>query len=164
MHVLSSSAGSNTGHSNVYVKNIADHIDDQGLCQMFEKFGTIKTACVMLDPATKRSRNFGFVKFEVRESAQTAVEQLNNAEVDGRKLLVKFADSDADQKSMTEATPSDNLYVKGLPPTVSEEQLHALFSTYGNVTQLKVLSRPVRAQDALRFARHAPDPPSHPPP
>jgi hypothetical protein len=61
-----SSAGSSAGHSNVYVKNLADHVDDFGLCQMFEKFGVIKTACVMLDPATKRSRNFGFVKFEVR--------------------------------------------------------------------------------------------------
>jgi hypothetical protein len=37
----------------------ADHVDDSALCQLFQKFGSIKTACVMLDPATKRSRNFG---------------------------------------------------------------------------------------------------------
>lgn len=139
----SSPTGSAGGqaHSNLYVRNIDDQVDDAGLRQIFEKFGAIKTACVMLDPTTKRSRNFGFVKFEARESAQEAVQELNNAELQGRKLLVKFADSDADQKSPAEATPSDNLYVKGLPASWTEENLHTLFMTYGSVTQLKILSR-----------------------
>ena len=45
--------------------------------------------CVLLlIQATKLSRNFGFVKFEARESAQEAVHELNNADVQGRKLLV----------------------------------------------------------------------------
>ena len=148
-------AHSDVVHSNVYVKNLADHIDDAVLCQLFGRFGAIKTACVMLDPVTKRSRNFGFVKFESRDAAHSAVEQLHNAEVEGRKLLVKFADSDAEHKSNVEATPSDNIYVKGLPPTMSEEALHSLFSTYGNVTQLKIISRPATGSTGEALVRMA---------
>ena len=59
---------------------------------------------------------------QVRECAQAAVQQLNSAEVEGRRLLVKFADSDADQKPATDATPSDNLYVKGLPQVYTPEE------------------------------------------
>merc|ERR1719160_1830979 len=37
--------------------------------------------------------------------------------------------------------PSSNLYVKGLPPEVTEEFLNEIFGQYGLVTQLKVLPR-----------------------
>jgi len=131
-----------SSHSNVYVKNLADHIDDGILRGLFEAYGTIKSACVMLDQHTQRSRNFGFVKFAEIKAAEAAIDALNNQEVAGRKLVVKLADADAGEKAPSETTPSDNLYVKRLSPNMSEEALLHVFSQFGTVQQLKILSRP----------------------
>ena len=65
---------------------------------------------------------------------------MNNFQMAGKKLIVKSADADTDEKPSN--VESDNLYVKGLPLNMSQEQLHTMFAKYGNVSQLKILSRP----------------------
>uniref|UniRef100_A0A7S0EE45 RRM domain-containing protein n=1 Tax=Hanusia phi TaxID=3032 RepID=A0A7S0EE45_9CRYP len=129
-------------HSNVYVKNLAEDMDDNSLRELFEGFGVIKSACVMLDQATKKSRNFGFVKFVEIESAQAAIQALNNTELQGKKLMVKFADADAEDKPPGDQCPSDNLYVKGFPPSITQDDIFPIFSRLGNVIDIKILSRP----------------------
>jgi len=39
----------------------------------------------------------------------------------------------------TGAPPSDNLYVKGLPPSANEDQVHQIFSQYGTVTDMRIM-------------------------
>lgn len=86
------------------------------------------------------ARPISHLQFEDVRGAESAIRVLNNFEVGGLKLIVKSADADTDEKASV--LESDNLYVKGLPLAMSQERLHNLFSTYGNVTQLKILTRP----------------------
>jgi RNA recognition motif-containing protein len=67
---------------NIYVGNLPWSIDDSGLEQVFAEHGTVTSARVI----TNRSRGFGFV--EMSDGGENAIEALNDAEVDGRKLTV----------------------------------------------------------------------------
>ena len=71
---------------NIYVGNLPWSIDDAALEQIFAEHGTITSAKVITDRQTNRSRGFGFV--EMSSGAEEAIAALNDAEVDGRKLVV----------------------------------------------------------------------------
>lgn len=58
----------NKPFKNVFVKNFAEKLDDQGLFILFSKFGEITSAKVMLDE-NEKSKGFGFVNFVQFESA-----------------------------------------------------------------------------------------------
>ena len=71
---------------NIYVGNLPWSIDNSGLEQVFAEHGTVTSAKVVTDRETNRSRGFGFV--EMSDGGENAIQALNEAEVDGRKLVV----------------------------------------------------------------------------
>ena len=71
---------------NIYVGNISWGLEDQDLENVFAEHGTVTSAKIIKDRATGRSRGFGFV--EMSSGAEEAIAALNDAEVDGRKLVV----------------------------------------------------------------------------
>ncbi|NCX42115.1 MAG: RNA-binding protein, partial [Proteobacteria bacterium] len=71
---------------NIYVGNISWGMNDQDLENLFAEHGTVTSAKIITDRMTNRSRGFGFV--EMSDGAEAAIDALNEAEVDGRKLVV----------------------------------------------------------------------------
>ena len=71
---------------NIYVGNISWGMNDQDLENLFAEHGTVTSAKIITDRMTHRSRGFGFV--EMSDGAEAAIAALNEAEVDGRKLVV----------------------------------------------------------------------------
>ena len=71
---------------NIYVGNISWGMNDQDLENLFAEHGTVTSAKIITDRMTNRSRGFGFV--EMSDGAEAAIAALNDAEVDGRKLVV----------------------------------------------------------------------------
>jgi RNA recognition motif-containing protein len=61
-------------------------MNDQDLENLFAEHGTVTSAKIITDRMTNRSRGFGFV--EMSDGAEKAIEALNDAEVEGRKLVV----------------------------------------------------------------------------
>jgi len=61
------------------------------LQELFTKVGTVVSAKVIIDRSTDRSKGFGFVEMSTEEEAQKAIQELNNAEVEGRKIVVNEA-------------------------------------------------------------------------
>ena len=71
---------------NIYVGNISWGMRDQDLENLFAEHGTVTSAKIITDRMTNRSRGFGFV--EMSDGAEAAIDALNEAEIDGRKLVV----------------------------------------------------------------------------
>ena len=74
----------------LYVGNLAYGITDSDLEQMFQPFGTVQSAQVIMDRDTGRSKGFAFVEMS-NEDADKAITQLNGTEVNGRTLTVNEA-------------------------------------------------------------------------
>jgi RNA recognition motif-containing protein len=75
----------------LYVGNLPYKATDEELTTLFSSAGNVASARVMRDMATGRARGFGFVEMATDEAAQKAVEQFNEYEMDGRKLVVNEA-------------------------------------------------------------------------
>ena len=76
---------------NIYVGNLPYSMGDSELAETFEAHGSVERAKVVMDRDTGRSRGFGFVEMSDGQEARAAIEALNGAEVDGRKLVVNEA-------------------------------------------------------------------------
>jgi RNA recognition motif-containing protein len=59
------------------------------LQQTFAKFGEISFCRVCVDMDTNQSRGFGFVCFTTQQAAESAAEELNGTEMDGKVMEVK---------------------------------------------------------------------------
>lgn len=76
---------------NIYVGNLSYKVSDKDLQEVFEEFGDVSSAKVITDRDTGRSKGFAFVEMENDEEAQTAIEELDGAELDGRTIKVNKA-------------------------------------------------------------------------
>lgn len=76
---------------NIYVGNMNFNLGNDDLYNLFSQFGTVTSAKIINDKVTGRSKGFGFVEMENDEDARKAISQLNESEVQGRKLIVNEA-------------------------------------------------------------------------
>jgi RNA recognition motif-containing protein len=75
----------------IYVGNLPWSTTSADLEAMFAPHGAVRSAEVISDRETGRSRGFGFVEMETNEGAQAAIAALNGHEVNGRPLTVNEA-------------------------------------------------------------------------
>ncbi len=73
---------------NIYVGNLPYKMTDQELQSLFDEFGTVTSARVIMDRETGRSKGFGFVEMEDDAAAKAAIEANNEKEFMGRNLRV----------------------------------------------------------------------------
>jgi RNA recognition motif-containing protein len=75
----------------IYVGNLPWSSTSADLEAMFAEHGAVRSAEVISDRETGRSRGFGFVEMESEEGMQAAVSALNGLELNGRPLTVNEA-------------------------------------------------------------------------
>ncbi len=76
---------------NIFVANLNFKVTNDSLKQLFETYGEVSSAKVVMDKTTGRSKGFGFVEMPNDSEGKTAVAQLNNQDAFGRPLVVKEA-------------------------------------------------------------------------
>jgi RNA recognition motif-containing protein len=75
----------------LYVGNLAYSVDNGGLEDLFAPFGSVRSAQVIMDRDTGRSKGFGFVEMNDANEARNAINELSDKELDGRRLTVNEA-------------------------------------------------------------------------
>lgn len=75
----------------LYVGNLAYSVTNASLESMFTEFGEVRSAQIVMDRDTGRSKGFGFVEMSSEQSSKAAIAALNGKEVDGRSLTVNEA-------------------------------------------------------------------------
>ncbi len=76
---------------NIYVGNLDYKVDEEDLRGIFEEYGSVSEAKVIIDRDTRRSKGFGFVEMEDAEAAKTAIEELSGATLENREMVVNIA-------------------------------------------------------------------------
>lgn len=75
----------------LYVGNLSYNVKIADLEQMFSQIGAVRSAEVIQDRDTGRSKGFGFVEMSDDNAAREATEALNGRDQDGRTLTVNEA-------------------------------------------------------------------------
>ena len=75
----------------LYVGNLSYNVTSADLEQMFSEFASVRSADVIQDRDTQRSKGFGFVEMADDNAAREAIKGLHEKEHDGRPLTVNEA-------------------------------------------------------------------------
>ena len=76
---------------NIYVGNLNYRVRENDLKSVMERFGTVDYVKVVKDRDTGRSKGFAFVEMPDDEDAKRAIDELNEKDLEGRKMVVKEA-------------------------------------------------------------------------
>ncbi|XP_046363576.1 RNA-binding protein Musashi homolog 2-like isoform X4 [Haliotis cracherodii] len=102
----------------------------EGLREYFGKYGEIKETMVMKDPATKRSRGFGFVTYRDPASVEKVLASGPHA-LDSKTVDPKVAFPRKAQPKMV--TRTKKIFVGGLSASTTIEDVKNYFSKYGDI-------------------------------
>jgi RNA recognition motif-containing protein len=76
---------------NIYVANIPFKASEQELKGLFEEYGEVSSAKIIMDKVTQRSRGFGFIEMSDESAARQAITSLNGFNFLGKTLVVNEA-------------------------------------------------------------------------
>lgn len=76
---------------NIYIGNLNYRVREEDLKQVFEEYGTVNSVKIIKDRETGKSKGFGFVEITNEADARKAIEELNEAEFEGRQMVIKEA-------------------------------------------------------------------------
>ncbi|XP_071733262.1 polyadenylate-binding protein RBP47C'-like isoform X1 [Rutidosis leptorrhynchoides] len=148
---------SNNGSDlSIFVGDLAADVTDTLLHEtFFNKYPSVKAAKVVIDANTGRSKGYGFVRFGDDSERTQAMTEMNGTYCSSRPMRIGAATprkssgyqqqygsqggymsnggshSDGDSNNTT-------IFVGGLDPTVSDEDLRQPFSQYGDIISVKI--------------------------
>ena len=76
---------------NIFVAKLNFSTTSEELQSLFEQFGSVDSAKVIVDHETGKSKGFGFVEMPNDEEAQKAIDATNETEFHDRTIVVKEA-------------------------------------------------------------------------
>ena len=76
----------------IYVGNLNYASTEETLKNAFSGFGEVVSAVVIHDRMTQQSKGFGFVEFADDGAAESAINEMNGKEIDGRRVRVNAAE------------------------------------------------------------------------
>jgi len=76
---------------NIYVGNLSFDASESELKSLFESYGAVDSAKIIVDQFTNRSRGFGFIEMQNREEGLKAIQELDSKDLGGRSLKVNEA-------------------------------------------------------------------------
>jgi RNA recognition motif-containing protein len=91
----------------IYVGNLSFQTPEDEVRKVFEQYGSVRSASVITDRESGRSKGFGFVEMD-EEDALKAIAGLSGSELNGRRLTVNEA------KPLVRRASSDGEY-RGAP-------------------------------------------------
>ncbi len=76
---------------NIFVAKLDFGTNELDLRDLFEEYGAVDSVKIIMDRDTGKSKGYGFVEMPNDDEANKAIEDLNDAEFQGRYIVVKKA-------------------------------------------------------------------------
>ena len=77
--------------TNIFVGNLSYQTTQDELLSAFSQYGNVERVNIITDRDSGQPRGFAFIEMTERRDAETAISQLNGAELNGRALNVNEA-------------------------------------------------------------------------
>ncbi|XP_076936374.1 polyadenylate-binding protein 2-like [Bidens hawaiensis] len=127
-----------SGTANIFIKNLDKSIDNKALHDTFSSFGNI-LSCKIATYNTGQSKGYGFVQFDTEEAAQTAIDKLNGMLINDKQVYVGHFLRKQERDSSLSRAKFNNVYVKNLSDSTTDEDLKKTFGEYGTITSAVVM-------------------------
>ncbi|KAL5987720.1 Polyadenylate-binding protein 8 [Asimina triloba] len=127
-----------SGAANIFIKNLDKAIDNKALYDTFSAFGNILSCKIATDPSGQ-SKGYGFVQFELEEAAKNAIDKLNGMLINDKKVYVGPFQRKLEREVSVTKTKFNNVFVKNLSDSTTDDDLKTVFGEYGTITNAAVM-------------------------
>jgi RNA recognition motif-containing protein len=87
----------------LFIVGLPKNMQEIALVELFSIHGTVNTVTIVTDQQTNTSKGYGFITMTDDAGAQRAIQALNNSEISGRTISVRFAE---DKNAKPAAAPA----------------------------------------------------------
>ncbi|CAM2112677.1 unnamed protein product [Caretta caretta] len=115
----------------MFIGGLSWDTSKKDLTEYLSRFGEVVDCTIKTDPVTGRSRGFGFVLFKDAASVDKVLE-LKEHKLDGKLIDPKRA------KALKGKEPPKKVFVGGLSPDTSEEQIKEYFGAFGEIENIEL--------------------------
>jgi len=116
----------------IYIGSIFFELTETEIGSVFSVFGALKSVQMMIDPATKKHRGYGFLEFETPDAAALAQVTMDNAEFGGRRIKVGRPNNFPNDLPPGVPRPVPNrIYVANVHELIQEEEFESIFQAFG---------------------------------
>lgn len=128
----------------VLVYSLAPQVTNEDLKQFFAVAGKASKVELIVDKQSGRSKGFGYVEFESRDSVPAAL-SMTGTPIAGIPILVKPSEAEKNLAAQNEGAGGsldkgpNRLYVGNLDSKLTENDLRPIFFIFGEPTELKVI-------------------------
>ncbi|XP_015435311.1 PREDICTED: ELAV-like protein 1 isoform X2 [Dufourea novaeangliae] len=119
--------------TNLIVNYLPQNMTQDEIRSLFMSLGDVESCKLIRDKLTGQSLGYGFVNYQRPEDAEKAISSLNGLRLQNKTIKVSYA------RPSSEAIKGANLYVSGLPKTMTQQDLENLFSSYGRIITSRIL-------------------------
>lgn len=123
----------------LFIGGLSYTTTEDSLSEFFSQWGDLTDCVVMQDPGTKRSRGFGFVTFKEAKMVDQCMSQRPH-KLDGREVEAKRAVSREESNKPGIHKSVKRLFMGGVKENITEPDVKAYFSSYGNVESVELLT------------------------
>lgn len=129
---------------NLIVNYIPTPVNDEYLRELFEPFGTIVSARVIVDRTTNHPKGYGFVKYTTKEAAKKAIKEMNGYKLQNKHLRVTQANGPQNHShfpndfssSLPKITPTPPPVVHFLPTSAALQNPQPQYALLGSEHQI----------------------------
>uniref|UniRef100_A0A671Q8D3 ELAV-like protein 2 n=1 Tax=Sinocyclocheilus anshuiensis TaxID=1608454 RepID=A0A671Q8D3_9TELE len=125
--------GTEDSKTNLIVNYLPQNMTQEELKSLFGSIGEIESCKLVRDKITGQSLGYGFVNYVEPKDAEKAINTLNGLRLQTKTIKVSFA------RPSSASIRDANLYVSGLPKTMTQKELEQLFSQYGRIITSRIL-------------------------
>ncbi|KAG1968875.1 ELAV-like protein [Pimephales promelas] len=131
--VISTNGAADDSKTNLIVNYLPQNMTQEEFKSLFGSIGEIESCKLVRDKITGQSLGYGFVNYVDPNDADKAINTLNGLKLQTKTIKVSYA------RPSSASIRDANLYVSGLPKTMSQKDMEQLFSQYGRIITSRIL-------------------------
>ncbi|XP_035654972.1 ELAV-like protein 1 isoform X2 [Oncorhynchus keta] len=119
--------------TNLIVNYLPQNMSQDELRSLFSSIGEVESAKLIRDKVAGHSLGYGFVNYVNASDAERAINTLNGLRLQSKTIKVSFA------RPSSDGIKDANLYISGLPKTMTQKDVEDMFTRYGRIINSRVL-------------------------